>query len=84
MLHKVQRQDENQLRESLSPGHCSWPIKDRHSLCLGTLPPHNEPTAGWRRRRLSPFFYTYQARLRAQEARDRGELGRRELKFRHC
>ena len=29
MLHKVQRQDENQLRESLSPGH--WPIKDRHS-----------------------------------------------------
>ena len=32
MLHKVQRQDENQLRESLSPGH--WPIKDRHSLSI--------------------------------------------------
>ena len=32
MLHKVQRQDENQLRESLSPGH--WPIKDRHSVLV--------------------------------------------------
>jgi len=70
VLHKVQRQDENQLRESLSPGH--WPIKDRHSC-----------SRFWGRDRLStsvvrgasPFWKSSFVRAKKRQTRDRALAG---------
>ena len=56
MLHKVQRQDENQLRESLSPGR--WPIKDRHSYDPPGSPRAPAPAGG--RNRIRDLLITNQ------------------------
>ena len=45
MLHKVQRQDENQLRESLSPGHCAQG-RSKIGTHASSLASENGPAAG--------------------------------------